>query len=199
MTTKKIWLWSLVLGMMVALFVYITLLPQKPAFTASGTEKAKNETVVKAAEEEKEGAPIPNREFNNPIVEIPEGKRAVSITVDLVPGVSGYVEPESKVDVITYETTKDEKTKKKYKSAVLILENIRVLASGKSVDTDAEALQYQSVTLEVTPEQGVVVGLAAKDKDGFYLLLRNSEDEGTGKQGYKETREIIKEDGEGDE
>jgi pilus assembly protein CpaB len=192
MNLKKIWLWSLILGMTVAVFAYFTVLPNESASTATNTEEVKSNQAEEEAEVVEED-PF-KREIANPMVEIAKGLRAISINVDLAPGVSGYVEPESKVDVIAYETTKDEKKKKEYKSAVLILENVKVLTSGKSADTKQEALHYQTVTLEVTPEQGVILGLASRDKDGFYLMLRNELDTQTGKQGYKETREVIKED-----
>ncbi len=52
-----------------------------------------------------------------------------------------------------------------------------------------------TVTLEVTPEEGVMLSLAAKDKDGFYFMLRNTKDSATGKLNYKQTREVIKEEG----
>jgi pilus assembly protein CpaB len=200
MNTKKIWLWSIILGMMVALVAYFTFLPKQSASTGPSVEAA--EDVKTEAEENavgQEEEPNFNRKIINPIVDVSTGKRAVSIYVDLVPGLSGYIQPESRVDVIAYEQTKDEKKKKEYKSAVLVLENLKVLAAGKSVDTETEALQYQTITLEVTPEEGVMLGLASKDKDGFYLMLRNNEDTETGKKGYKETREVIKEDGEEEE
>ena len=95
------------------------------------------------------------------------------------------------MDVIAYETTKDGQTGKQNRSAVLILEDVKVLTSGKASNSKDEALNYETVTLEVTPEQGVTLSLAAKDKDGFYLMLRNTGDTETGKAGLKQTREVI--------
>ncbi|KKK36316.1 hypothetical protein WQ57_19700 [Mesobacillus campisalis] len=201
MNTKKIWIWSLFMGTMVAIVAYFAVLPKETATTVE-TPPADLAAASETAEEEEDG-PV-KREISNPMAEIEKGKRGISIFVDIVPGVSGYVEPESKVDVIAYATSKekakdktgdkDKDKDKMFKSAILVLENIRVLASGKSADNPEEALHYQSVTLEVTPEEGVMLGLASKDKDGFYLMLRNEEDKETGKKGYTETREIIKED-----
>lgn len=193
LNTKKIWLWSLIMGTMVALVAYFSFLPRETVTTTASVNVSQedNKDDSESIEEEEQGA---KREMSNPMLEVGKGKRAISIAVDLVPGVSGYVEPESQVDVIAYETTEDEKKEKKFKSAVLVLENIRVLASGKSADNQEEALYYQSVTLEVTPEEGVMLGLASKDKDGFYLMLRNKEDTETGKKGYKETRELLEDD-----
>ncbi|AZU63886.1 Flp pilus assembly protein CpaB [Neobacillus mesonae] len=202
MNTKKIWLVSLVLGLAVAGFVYISVFAKNTSSTpvnASASQETKEEKEKKAAEElekakksEKEKAL--QRDFANPIVDVEKGKRAISIKVGLETGVSGYVAPNSMVDVVAYETTKDEKKDKKFLSAVLVLENVKVLSSGKSSDPKESALNYETVTLEVTPEQGVMLSLASRDKNGFYLMLRNSEDAKTGKEWYKQTREIIKED-----
>lgn len=197
MNTKKIWMISVVLGMAVAAFAYITIFSKDTITTASGAESSqeqkKEDPSNKQAEKKKEEKP--EREFTNSIVAVSKGKRAISLRVNLEEGISGFVAPNSMVDVIAYETTKDDATKKEFKSAVLVLENVKVLTSGKSADNQAEALQYETVTVEVTPEEGVMLGLAAKDKDGFYLMLRNTEDTESGKAGIKQTREVIKEEG----
>lgn len=202
MNTKKIWMISLILGIMVAGFAYMTIFSNGNFSTAAdGQVSQENEKTnkVKAAEQdadEKKNADEEKlkREFNNPIAEVSKGKRAISLKVNLEEGVSGYIGPNSIVDVIAYETTKDDATKKEFKSAVLVLENVKVLTSGKSADNKEEALHYETVTLEVTVEEGIMLGLASKDKDGFYLMLRNTEDSETGKVGQKQTREVIKEE-----
>lgn len=205
MNTKRIWIMSIILGLVVAAFVYISIFTEDnvstPASTTvsqgQGVEKNEQKQLDQNKQDEKEAALI--REFTNPIIDVSKGKRAVSIKIlNLEQGVSGYIAPNSIVDVIAYETTKDDTTKKDFKSAVLILENVKVLTSGKSSDSKETALLYETVTLEVTPEEGVMIGLAAKDKDGFYLMLRNPEDTETGKAGLKQTREVIKDDAEED-
>ncbi len=185
MKTKRIWMWSVIFGAFATVIVYVAL------FTNLTTDA---ETEVKKVEEPEVATEttIPKREMPNAIVEVSEGKRAISIDVELAPGVSGYIEPNSFVDVIAYETMIDEE-KKEFKSAVMMLQKVKVLSSGKSPDSTEEALHYVTVTLEVTPEEGVSLSLAAKDKDGFYLMLRNSEDDGTVKEGLKETRQVYKE------
>jgi pilus assembly protein CpaB len=202
MNTKKIWIISLVFGLAVAGFVYVTYFAKERVSTPASvsvsqdTDDSKDATTEEEKEKEKQ-AEIEKelaREFLNPIVDVSKGKRAISIKAILEQGVSGYITPNSMVDVIAYETTKDDTTKKEFKSAVLILENVKVLTSGKSSDTKESALNYETVTLEVTAEQGVMLSLASKDKDGFYLMLRNSEDTETGKAGIKQTREVIKEE-----
>ncbi|WP_223592027.1 Flp pilus assembly protein CpaB [Neobacillus bataviensis] len=204
MNTRKIWIISLILGIAVAGVSYLTIISKGKASTTNSTvefsqdkKEAKTDSNLEKQVEEQKKADEKKkyeRDIKNPLVDISKGKRAISIKVDLEQGVSGYIAPNSLVDVMAYETTKDDKTKKQYKSAVLVLENIKVLSSGKSADSKVEALNYETVTLEVTPEQGVMLGLASKDKDGFYLMLRNPEDTGKGKAGLKQTREVIKDD-----
>ncbi|MEH7245301.1 Flp pilus assembly protein CpaB [Neobacillus niacini] len=203
MNTKKIWMISLILGLMVAGIVYISIFAKdNTTAPASGSvsqeqddtkgDVKSEELIEKEKQAEKEKALL--REFVNPIVDVSTGKRAISIRVDLATGVSGYVAPNSMVDVIAYETNKDDATKKEFKSSVLALENVKVLTSGKSSDPKEGALNYETVTLEVTVEEGVMLSLASKDKEGFYLMLRNTEDTETGKAGLKQTREVIKEE-----
>jgi pilus assembly protein CpaB len=204
MNTKKIWMISLILGLMVAGIVYISIFTKdNTTAPASGSvsqnqddtkNDVKSEELEKVKEKQAEKEKALLREFANPIVDVSPGKRAISINVDLAPGVSGYIAPNSMVDVIAYESTKDDATKKEFRSAVLVLENVKVLTSGKSSDPKESAFNYETVTLEVSVEEGIVLSLASKDKDGFYLMLRNTEDTETGKAGLKHTREVIKEE-----
>ncbi|MBU8914607.1 Flp pilus assembly protein CpaB [Bacillus sp. FJAT-29953] len=201
MNTKKIWIISLIFGIAVAGFVYFAVFAKGNGSTPASvtvSEKLKDATgkktdaeVEKEKQAEKEKALA--RESVNPMVDVSEGKRAISIRAEKEEGVSGYIAPNSMVDVIAYESMKDDATGKEYRSALLVLENVKVLTSGNSADNKEGALNYETVTLEVKPEEGVVLSLAAKDKDGFYLMLRNTEDSETGKAGFKQTREVIKE------
>ncbi|MEH7501320.1 Flp pilus assembly protein CpaB [Neobacillus drentensis] len=193
MNTKKIWIISLILGVAVAGIAYLTVFSKGKASSASGVVVTQEKEEKKAGDEQAKKEKELEREIKNPLVEVSKGKRAISVKVNLEQGVSGYVAQNSMVDVIAYETTKDDKKDKEYKSAVLVLENVKVLTSGKAADNKEEALHYETVTLEVTPEEGVMLGLASQDKNGFYLMLRNTTDTQTGKAGLKQTREVIKE------
>ena len=200
MNTKKIWIISTILGMTVAGVFYLTMFANKKASSPVSTSVSQEIDVAnevkseeqKEKEKQAEKDKALKREFSNPIVDISKGKRAISIKVSLESGVSGYIAANSLVDVIAYESTKDVKKDKEFRSAVIILENAKVLTSGQSSDNKEGALKYETVTLEVTPEEGVVLSLASKDKDGFYLMLRNAEDKQNGKAGLKHTREVIK-------
>jgi pilus assembly protein CpaB len=190
MNTKKIWIMSLIFGVLMAFVVYI-------GFFANNADKATNEVKDKTEEVKNEAKKATTQTDNdliqNPMVKVSEGNRAISLKTVLETGVSGYIAPNSKVDVIAYETTIDAPTKKKFLSSVLILQDIKVLAVGKSSDTAQEALDYQTVTLEVTPDQGLQLSLAAKDKDGFYFMLRNTKDKGKIEEMKRATREMIEE------
>lgn len=197
MNTKRIWIWSLLFGILATVVLYFAVFtnqttPSPAEETVKKKEKVSN-SVAKAAEKEKIKE-IKKRDIKNTMVEVSEGKRAISLKVGVEQGVSGYIEPNAKVDIIAYETTIDPKTKKEFRSAVLTLQNVKVLASGKASNNEEEALQYDTVTVEVTPEQGIEISLASKDKNGFYLMLRNSKDNSE-TQNISATREVVEGDG----
>src|SRR5690606_2954723 len=86
-----------------------------------------------------------------PVV-IPPGKRAVSVRVDEVIGVAGYVLPGTRVDVIATAspTTNHEDTTSK-----VVLSNVEVLAAGTKYEQDesrGKPMAVNVVTLLVTPE-----------------------------------------------
>ncbi|MDM5314864.1 RcpC/CpaB family pilus assembly protein [Fictibacillus sp. b24] len=190
MKTKRIWIWSLVFGMVAALVAYVGVFSDKSQATNSAPIIKADSSPKEKKEEKKEPE---KRDMKNQILKVSDGKRAISLKVLLEQGVSGYVEPNSHVDIIAYETHKDVKAKKEYRSSVLVMQNVRVLTSGKSVDGPEEALRYETVTVEVTPDEGLKLSLAALDKDGFYLMLRNDSDKAIKGEPLKHMREIIKE------
>ncbi|OIU69745.1 Flp pilus assembly protein CpaB [Rossellomorea aquimaris] len=190
MKTKRLWILSLLFGIIAALAAYVVVFPPSAPVPAATTAAADNEDEKQA---EKEPG-IESRQMNNKMLEVEEGKRAMSLKVTaLEQGVSGYVEPNSYIDIIAYESAKDEKTKKEFRTAKLVLQNVKVLGSGKSADGEDEALRYETITVEVTPEQGVELSLASRDKDGFYFMMRGEGDGTVEDKAISFTREIIKE------
>jgi pilus assembly protein CpaB len=197
MNMKKIWIASLVTGMIAAVLIY-------SAFVTNITspEEAEVAEQEQAAAEEQEMEEAFAREKANPIVEIEEGKRAMSLRVaNPEEGVSGYIEPKDRVDVVAYYTEveegeEDEETGESSETelltAELIMQDLKVLASGISADSENEALRYETVTVEVTPEEGVELSLAAKDQDGFYFMLREEEDGTTLEERINITRPVMK-------
>jgi pilus assembly protein CpaB len=129
----------------------------------------KNEPVIPAKLASKEaGAGLP------PIS--PEGQRAVSVRVDDVIGVAGYVLPGTRVDVLTTVNPTDQNTDTTTK---VILSNVQVLAAGTRIDQDQEnkPVQVTVVTLVVSPEQAERLALASTEGK-IQLALRNPLDQG---------------------
>lgn len=117
---------------------------------------------------------------------IPTGMRAVSLKVSDVVGVVGFVQPGLHVDVlVTGRPPKATAT-----MTTTVLQNITVLSSGQALAPDAkgQAINYQSVTLLVTPAQAEIMTLA-QTEGHIQLVLRNSKDSEIkptpGSDGYK--------------
>ena len=104
---------------------------------------------------------------------IAEGQRALSIRVDDVIGVAGFVVPGTRVDVLL--TMDNEATSEPLTKA--ILQNIRTLAAGQAtqVDVEGKPQQVPVVTLLVTPEQAETLALASV-QGRVQLTLRNQLD-----------------------
>ena len=102
-------------------------------------------------------------------------KRAMAVKVDKVVGVSGFVHPGNRVDVLVTlsksERANDPMTK-------IVLENILVLATGTDLEKTGKQekpSQVDVITLEVTPEEGEKLALAATEGK-LQLALRNFTD-----------------------
>ncbi len=107
---------------------------------------------------------------------IPEGKRALTIQVNSIIGVSGFVVPGAHVDLIlTAIPPKDVKgAKNDEMGSKIVLEDLEVLAAGQNVqkDIDGKPQAVAEVTLLLTPEQAERVALATGD-GRIQLALRN--------------------------
>lgn len=100
-------------------------------------------------------------------------KRAMGVKVDKVVGVSGFIHPGNRVDVLVSLPKSDNVTASITK---IVLENIPVLAVGVEVEQAADkkekAAPVDVITLEVTPEEGEKLALAAVEGK-LQLALRN--------------------------
>ncbi len=108
---------------------------------------------------------------------IPEGMRAVSVRVDEVVGVAGYVLPGNRVDVLATANPSD---KREDITTKVILSNVQVLTSGTRMEQDqenAKPMQVTVVTLLVFPEQSERLALASTEGK-IQLALRNPLDQG---------------------
>jgi pilus assembly protein CpaB len=104
---------------------------------------------------------------------LPAGKRAVAVKGDKVIGISGFINPGNRVDVLV--TMKDPVNKKD--KTKLALENIPVLATGTQIEQNSkgEPAPVDVYTLEVTPDESEKLALAAT-MGKLQFALRNITD-----------------------
>jgi pilus assembly protein CpaB len=108
---------------------------------------------------------------------IPEGMRAVSVRVNEVVGVAGYVLPGNRVDVVA---TASPTSHPQDTTSKVVLANVQVLTAGTRMEQDQEKgkpMQVTVVTLLVTPEQAERLALASTEGK-IQLALRNPLDQG---------------------
>lgn len=108
---------------------------------------------------------------------IPEGMRAVSVRVNEVVGVAGYVLPGTRVDVLATASPTQQQTDTTTK---VILSNVQVLTAGTRMEQDQDKnkpIQVTVVTLLVTPDQSERLALASTEGK-IQLALRNPLDQG---------------------
>lgn len=105
---------------------------------------------------------------------IPVGMRAVTLRVNDVVGVAGFVLPGMRVDVLI--TGDPPGTSQRITRTVL--QNILVLSAGKNIQTDAtgKPVDAPSVTVLATPAQAEVLTLAG-NTGRIQLVLRNGGDQ----------------------
>jgi len=112
-------------------------------------------------------------------------KRAVAVRVDRTTGVSGFIHPGNRVDVLVTLTS----GKNPISVTKTVLENILVLATGPEIEkkgkeerpmgmgmnTGPPGMDVDTITLEVTPEEAEKLTLAAVGGK-LQLALRNASD-----------------------
>jgi len=108
---------------------------------------------------------------------IPEGLRAVSVAVNEVVGVAGFVTPGTMVDVLVTGRALGGGSAPQGDITRTILENIRVLAAGQKIEQDREGKPQTVavITLLVTPDQATQLTMGATDGK-IQLALRNTID-----------------------
>ena len=108
-----------------------------------------------------------------PII-IRDGMRAMSVRVDEVIGVAGFVLPGTRVDVML---TLDKGANRPQAITKTLLQNVQTLAAGQSVTRDKEGKPQTVtvITVLVTPDDAELLALAAKE-GRLQLALRNTLD-----------------------
>jgi pilus assembly protein CpaB len=107
---------------------------------------------------------------------IPLGMRACAVRVDEVVGVSGFVTPGMRVDVLMSGNPPGVQGADQGTQSRTLLQNIQVLSAGTDIqkDNEGKARQVQVVNLLVTPEQAESLTLATNQGGvRIQLVLRN--------------------------
>jgi pilus assembly protein CpaB len=139
-----------------------------------GNSFAKNEIVA--------GQPVTQRNIISadripgvmPMI-IPPGMRAMSVAVDEVGDISGFVKPRTHVDVLVAISGAGPDNSRPYSK--IILQNIEVIAVAQQIDKGKDEPEVvKVVTLLVTPHDAEKLGLA--ERDGVLrFAMRNYNDE----------------------
>jgi pilus assembly protein CpaB len=98
------------------------------------------------------------------------GTRALAFTVDKINSISGFLQPNDKIDLLLH-----------YKDQILpIIQNLHVLATGPNTHIDKTGRQtddaFRTITVEVTPEVAEKITLA-KSLGKITALLRSPQDD----------------------
>jgi pilus assembly protein CpaB len=105
---------------------------------------------------------------------IPEGMRALSVAVNEVVAVAGFVIPGTMVDVLVTASAQGAGPENMTQT---ILENVRVLAAGQQIqqDRDGKPVAVPVITLLVTPDDAAKLAMASTEGK-IQLALRNTID-----------------------
>lgn len=120
---------------------------------------------------------------------IPLKRRAMTVQVDEVNSVTGFIRPGNHIDILVNLPAGTAGGDSSTDMVVPVLENVEVLATGREASEEYEEkmllLQggvaarpvnnYTSITINVTPEQAALVE-TAQDKGDLLALLRNRQD-----------------------
>lgn len=103
---------------------------------------------------------------------IEDGRRALTVSVDEINSLSGFLQPDDKVDLfLTY-------TEHKLKKTRLLMSQIRVIATGTLTKPLPEGLgvtNYGTLTVDVTPKQAERL-IYAQTSGSITATLKNSDD-----------------------
>ena len=122
---------------------------------------------------------------------IPPGMRAISVKVNEVVGVAGFVVPGTRVDVMVTLTNRQAQQESVTR---VVVSNVQVLTAGTRYDQenakDGKPIPSTVVTLLVSPEDGERIALAASEGQ-IMLTLRNPLDTSpTNDFGYADRRAV---------
>jgi pilus assembly protein CpaB len=122
-------------------------------------------------------------------VRLEQGKRAMAVRVDEIIGVSGFIVPDDRVDVIV--TTIPPGANAENKVAKIVLQNKRVLSVAQSTEQkDGKPQVARSITMEVSPEEAEKLSLASQEGQ-IVLALRGLGDDSEAKTVGSHKRDLL--------
>jgi pilus assembly protein CpaB len=122
-------------------------------------------------------------------VRLESGKRALAVRVDEIIGVSGFIVPDDRVDVIL--TTTPLGGNQDAKVSKIVLQNKRVLSVAQSTEQKEGKPQLaRSITLEVTPDEAEKLSLASQEGQ-IALALRGLGDDSEAKTIGSNKRDLL--------
>jgi pilus assembly protein CpaB len=121
---------------------------------------------------------------------IAPGTRAMAVRINDVAGISGLLQPNSRVDVLV--TLAADVNNRDTQMAKLFMENMRVLSVGTEVQRDADGKPNNAttVTLGVTPQQAEQLAVAM-NKGSIQLVLRGYGDPDTVRTSGATSKDVL--------
>ena len=122
-------------------------------------------------------------------VRLEAGKRALATRVDEIIGVSGFIVPDDRVDIIL--TTTPLGANQDMKISKIVLQNKRVLSVAQSTEQkDGKPQLARSITLELTPEEAEKLTLASSEGQ-IVMALRGLGDDAETKTIGSNKRDLL--------
>lgn len=111
---------------------------------------------------------------------LPDGMRALTVVVDQINTISGMLQPQDRIDIFMTISQSGDK-----KITMPLLQNVLVLATGKTVRTNTQEnaqlsdRQFNTITLLVKPDKAKMIVLAQQE-GSITAVLRHPEDKKPG-------------------
>ena len=120
------------------------------------------------------------------------GHRAIAVRVNEIIGVSGFIVPNDRVDVIALVASPSATNEPAKQISKIVLQNKRVLSVAQTVNEpkDGKPQVASSITLELTPEEAEKLSLASIEGQ-IVLALRAAEDENIVDTPGSTTRDLL--------
>jgi pilus assembly protein CpaB len=120
------------------------------------------------------------------------GYRAIAVRVNEIIGVSGFITPNDRVDVIALVTPPSAANEPAKQISKIVLQNKRVLSVAQTVNEpkDGKPQIASSITLELTPEEAEKLSLASIEGQ-IVLALRAAQDERIVRTEGSTTRDLL--------